>query len=574
MSQKNAYPNIAFSVTTAGYTYDVEKWKVALRDIYYRMRVGTDRSESIRIVTNGWHEKEIRDFMKWIRFYEENNHMKYKTANYYEGEDSTGYFLPYQKEKPIIPDPIVTTPDPTALKQEAERNKVSEEEKRIQIENHRRKIVGRIHAARKLLTDDKGKMFAGPGWEKLLDALNDLEKQIHTVNKSARNDFYCDLILRQANRLERSGANTAIVLKRMAQALGPGSIPDPSASIPQGGGMENNNPSLDPNDAPKDSEEGIKKVLDAFNGEYFDDSEVDDSDVDDSDVEVDESDESDESEIEVNESDETTGIDPFDIYAGLVVMAQEAQTTPVQPAGPTAPVSAPTKQPILPLKDKKLIPDDSTSETTKDFDSLIGMAFSNLKVQDIINRLDELSRIFKNREIAKQLSIVDMMMDKLGLSSFFPSMAEATRSALESNQYCLVRIDEVKSRLSGAVDATGTSLHDMGQEHSIRNQQNMIDLTGKDVDSKDPLLNKVKENLETEEAKAKMKKELRRQQQEENLLENKKETPVVENVQEDLMNMPTPAPAPKTTIPASPAPAPNPAIPPAPATPKPDGRTG
>ena len=66
--------------------------------------------------------------------------------------------------------------------------------------------------------------------------------------------------------------------------------------------------------------------------------------------------------------------------------------------------------------------------------------------------------MFKNRQIARQLSIIDLMMDKTGIAPFFPTLAEAMRSALESNQYCQSRVEEILAKLRGTM-ATPMSEH-------------------------------------------------------------------------------------------------------------------
>ena len=111
-----------------------------------------------------------------------------------------------------------------------------------------------------------------------------------------------------------------------------------------------------------------------------------------------------------------------------------------------------------------------------DVSDSIDEAFDNIKLTDVIKNLQALSRVFKNREIARQLSIIDLMLNKLGISGFFPALAEATRSALESNQYCQTRVDEILSKLISATDNEGLSEFDQTPEkQEVRKNKNMID---------------------------------------------------------------------------------------------------
>ena len=539
MISKRAYPNLTDDIQPTP-PFNTKRWAQAFHDIQSRVNYGMDYAKALGFVTSEWSELEARQFQNWLKFYQERTHMKYKMAqkNYYEN-NSPGYFIPLKKlevNDEIIPAPL----DGAKLRdrQEAEHHaRVSEMEKQRIIELHRKKIIARLQSARKLLTSDDGKTFAGENWSKLLDALNDLEKQFHTLNKkTVSTKSYEDLIVRQANIFAKGGfIKSSEFLVKMAQGLPGASSPsDPTKSIPDGGAVGNNNPNPaslgpSPETMQDDKEKGIRRFLNLLNGDAEDELKADDDeneDENDSDVEIDE--------------------DSHNADDILVVEAQIADQPPVEALLPSEPVKAPA-----PAVEKVKVPNpeievsekdiknvgSTTSGSHRDFDSLIDAAFSSLKVSDIVHRLEELSRIFKNREIARQLSVADMMMDKLGLSSFFPTLAEATRSALESNQYCLTRIEEIRNKLSGAMDTSGKSTHDMGQQHSINNQPEEIDLKGPEIDNAgdSETLSRVKDNLLSQEEKEKKKKEIRKSIDEKDLLEGKdKDKANVEGIEQDL----------------------------------------
>ena len=156
-----------------------------------------------------------------------------------------------------------------------------------------------------------------------------------------------------------------------------------------------------------------------------------------------------------------------------------------------------------------------------------------IKVDDVVAKLEDLAKVFKTREIPRQLSIADMMLDSLGLASFFPSLSEATNKALESNNYISTRVEDIISKLRGAM-----ATHD-------------IDLKGGEVESR-PDVAAIKNKLQSDTDKEKARKELRKQQENEELEQKSKETPDIE-VSEDLE-------APATPPPAPPAPAKPPAV--------------
>src|SRR5690606_28672195 len=84
-------------------------------------------------------------------------------------------------------------------------------------------------------------------------------------------------------------------------------------------------------------------------------------------------------------------------------------------------------------------------------DDAIDAALNDVTIDDVVRRLEILSAFFKKREVAKQLAIVDLMMDRLGIGSFFPSVGASTRSALESNSYVSTRIEDMLSKLQGSL---------------------------------------------------------------------------------------------------------------------------
>jgi len=86
-------------------------------------------------------------------------------------------------------------------------------------------------------------------------------------------------------------------------------------------------------------------------------------------------------------------------------------------------------------------------------DDVIEAALDHISIKDAISRLEILVGIYKQREVPRQLAILDIMMDQLGLSSFFPQLGEAQSKALESTQYISTRLEDVLSKLQGSVQS-------------------------------------------------------------------------------------------------------------------------
>ena len=90
-------------------------------------------------------------------------------------------------------------------------------------------------------------------------------------------------------------------------------------------------------------------------------------------------------------------------------------------------------------------------------DDVIEAALRNVSVKDVITRLEMLVSIYNQREISRQLAVLDIMMDRIGLASFFPSLGEAMSKALEANQYIGNRLEEILTKLKGSVDIPSAS---------------------------------------------------------------------------------------------------------------------
>ena len=169
-------------------------------------------------------------------------------------------------------------------------------------------------------------------------------------------------------------------------------------------------------------------------------------------------------------------------------------------------------------------------EQARDFDQMIGAAFTNLKASDVVLKLEDLAKVFKTREIPRQLAIVDMMLDSLGLAAYFPSLSEATNKALESNNYISTRIDDILAKLQG----------------SLKTKE--LDLTGDNdprVLSQEALA--LKEKLKLQEEKDRQKKKMRKEQADKELEEGYKKEPDIE-IEEDLSEPIAAAPAPTKPI--------------------------
>jgi hypothetical protein len=527
---KFAYPNNDGSIA-ARKSYDLGKWMAAMKDIYLKVHKGDSRHNAIALATSDWNQVEKVDFYDWLKFYESGAQNSYKMAqhNYYINDSIPDYFIPNPPKKDIpapikdISKDISTLPNEVLkLKQE-----VSAEEKRKRIEDQRRKLMGRLNSVEKLLASEEGYLLVGDELEKLLQTIYDLKIRIQKANKlSLSEKTYIDLLISKANYLAANNCKkSSNLLYKIAQNVPNGNFnisgPPVVSKIDGGGfdGLENDIPKdlgKSPPNLEDGEESGIDKFLEKLQTSGLTDLKEDDNKADDTEP-------GDEVDLE-----DDVDFDNHDFEDELVA---EAQAIPAENQ-----VKAPPK----PAKELEVSEDEiPAKQNEKDFDALIDSAFSNITVQDVIIKLEQVSNIFKQRQFTRELTIIDLMLNKLGLSSFFTNLAEATNKSLDASTYILTRLDDIQSKLRGAIGSDS------------------IDLEGNNMNIQDPELLKIRKNLQSSEQKEKDKKEMRKKVEDDQLLNKQKPELEVENVPGELSSpaqpktekpAPTPPPAAPSTV--------------------------
>lgn len=575
MSIKLSYPNVDDYQPTPG-AHNLDKWLQTAKELYTKEHQGTPRNIAFNQLTNSWKPTEALDFSNWLKYYQGNNHMKYKkiaeesvniekfSQTFYEG-NSPGYFFQVnrnQDNNDAMPGMNNNNLNnvPQSL-QDAQQEASKKEERKLIIEQQRSKIISRLDSVEKLLRSPSGQIFADNELEQLMEAIFSLKKKVQLVNKlSTSTRLYDDLIVRQANILHRNGFEKASnFLHSFAQANNPptdqsgdpNSIAMPLPNTPEeptkpvgqpGGGPRDmapgmpqgsmsppsdgnaNQPSLDsltnqkpadpnlsmpastptsPNPMSKGMQEFLK-LMDTGGKSAYTDLNEDNDQADDLEV-----------------FDQSISASSFFDDNLLVSLAQEA---------PASNLNSPSNKPAeeIPLEvneeDLKSTPQEMTNDLASEFDKKVDQVFSNITVADIVAKLEDLAKIFKTREVPRQLSIVDMMLDSLGLASFFPELSEATKSSLDSNNYISSRVEDTLSKLRGAL--VGKELDLQGDQDKTQNSQT--------VD--------VRQKLQNQEQKEKERKQMRKNKENSELEEPTKIEPNIE-MTEDLSqptNLPTP----------------------------------
>lgn len=431
--------------------YDVSRWVEATKKIYGLMSKGQSSTQARESVIGNWERREQMDYEQWLKFYKERVPEKYPKLAFDINEPLLGG-LPVNTLKAIMPTPNgqghATKVSP-GLPQHLP-NDVNEV--RETIESQRKKLIGRLNSAEKLLSTMDGQLFAGDDQELMLKLLQDLKRRIQTANKrTAKSSLFEDHIYRTANLLKIQGKEEAAGFFLKIAQLGDLGAP---ISIPGALGPEAGSPAAD-------SGKGDKQETHDLLKEFFDNIK---RGVDDPDDTIEEREEIEREEaasaptpiappIVPPPAPPATASDSRDrIKIGVGYwLVKDAQVSPVAPI-PNRMSPPRSSQVVTPAAgpDDEPISDDNA-------DDLIEVALKNVNINDVVNRLEMLVSIYNKRELSRQLGILDIMMDRLGIAAYFPSLGEAMSKALEANQYIGNRLGEILSRIKGSVDSPGAS---------------------------------------------------------------------------------------------------------------------
>lgn len=420
--------------------YDIGRWVSATRDIYSLLNKGYDSSQAKQSVIGNWDAKEQMDYEQWLKFYKERTPEKYpKLAQ----ESNDGLFLAnlpigvnsLRSRHGKFPNPIESVKVPPGLPQPDVNSA------RDKIENQRKKLISRLNSAEKMLASLDGQLFAGDDQELMLKLLQDLKRRIQIANKlTAKSSLFVDHIYRTANYLEAKGRTEAAqFFHKLAQMDPMSSLGLPSSDLGTQPAPTTETPVAPAEGSPDETYECLKEFFDNLNRGVSD------------------KDDTPEEREEKNNPSTPPATASIEVDEAIKIGAgywhprfKTAQVVPPPaPIDETTPIEVEAPAPIPEEKDQEVAEDNT--------EDVIDAALKGVTVNDVVNRLDMLVSIYNKREIARQLSILDIMMDRLGLSSFFPALGEAMSKALEANQYIGSRLEGVLTRLKGSMNVPGAS---------------------------------------------------------------------------------------------------------------------
>lgn len=509
--EKTAYPQ-APSGDNMKKPYDISKWIDATKDIYSRVyRLGLPFSKAMEHVTANWDKMEKLDYKHWLRFYNEGVPSKYpklaglgfrKSAQGYVSDNGFSFPLAslLERERNIEPE----------QPKKPDRNEVKDK-----IESHRKRILSRLSSAEKLLTSVDGQDFAGEEQEFMLKLLQDLKRKVQTANKiSLNSSIFEDFIYRTANYMGAKGSKKGqAFFVKIAQDPFTGLSPDLMGGA--GGstapaGESSGNPVQDTRDVFREMKEMAENLEDT--GIIFYDA---DDDPDERKEKFKKEKPAPAAPADPAQTSPAQAKSASSDFDEIVVLAQdmpeeeisigEAETAPPEDRpSRQRPRVQPEAQPdqggqLTVHEDEVFGPEDNT-------DDIIDEALEQVTVHDAINLLEMLVSIYQQREVPRQLSKLDMVMDQLGLAAYFPQLGEAQSKALDSNQYVSTRLEDMLAKLKGSVESS--------EANSWVQQERTVD----------PATQNVQKDLKEKQEKDEKRKEMRREKSDAKLMgDDKKE---------------------------------------------------
>jgi len=126
---------------------------------------------------------------------------------------------------------------------------------------------------------------------------------------------------------------------------------------------------------------------------------------------------------------------------------EEAAAVPEEAAAPDPndPKSAiPSGDDVDPVELKDITP--VPGARPGEYDELAG----SISLDDAAKKLDEVAGMLADRRIIRQLAEFDIMLDKIGIASMFPELAESQSKLIDSFSYALTRVTKMMGQLANA----------------------------------------------------------------------------------------------------------------------------
>jgi len=448
--KKKAYPQGQGSDYISS-PHNLQKWVQTMRKIYALNTQGHGLGQAFTIATEKWDKMEKRDFRHWLDFYQSGQHLDYKLAAPSYLEIGNGAMLPRASIKGFPP--IVMGNEDE--EQEVPTGTTPEQAATLRLYERAKQLIGRLNAAEKIFTKDVDfRRMLGNQFEPWLAKLHELKRSIQTTPINSGRMSYAtmqDMIIKSSNQLYAEGYDkSAKVMRKLAQAP-----PPPAAGAPPGGDLLSDMPGdMSPGgdvQQKSDPEGAMKEFLANLGAEDPEDEEAKQAEK------------------------------AADINDGAIIVISEDDDGRLTAHGQMEPMPAePMPAPEAPVEEAP----EETKGDSRAVDSAIEGALENVTLNDLIAKLEGSASLYKQRPLARDLTMADLYMQALGISSYFPEMAEATKSALDSNQYVLTRVEQILAKLRGA--ATGGSIEDIKAKLETQDNKQQKKMEQKEIEQMTP----------------------------------------------------------------------------------------
>lgn len=115
----------------------------------------------------------------------------------------------------------------------------------------------------------------------------------------------------------------------------------------------------------------------------------------------------------------------------------------VENRGNQSNISLPSTDESTPVRFEDIKAPDHDPDRYEDLAGEIG-------VSDAANKLDEIAGMLADRRVIRKLAEFDIMLDRLGIASMFPELAESQSKLIDSFSYALTRVTKMMGQLSQA----------------------------------------------------------------------------------------------------------------------------
>ena len=390
LKTKKAYPNTmgVYRIYNQD-KVDINKWIATMADV----DKSKDKTNTLEKLTADWNETEKYNFIQWMKYYEENNHMKYgfnKEANYLD-------FMFDKELEQAIKDPTLEQPEEEQLQE------IQPKRPDHTLQDYKKSLISRLRAAEKIL-DRFSDVLPDPQWDYLYRTLTTLRGEVTKLKVAQTIN---DRVIRTASIFDdNSFQEGARELRKVAAPAG--SLAKRIETALSGGGDK----------AAPDSDMGGELDMDMPDGEL---------------------------ELPGDES------PPGDAPAGeadaggeLDIGGPEELGKP--PEGDDLDVEEPKKEeePDLDVPEPEEEPDLDVPEPAG-----ADNPFSGSNPEDVIGLITPLLQNARNRANVRILTKADMMLDGQGSASYFPELSEAIAKQIECDNYIANRLEKIIGKLQG-----------------------------------------------------------------------------------------------------------------------------